>query len=176
MAAGGRGDALDVASASLWLGLRESAQRYCGLALEGARRVSAGPASAPGSALAYARKGWGLVPGLLGVGGSGAAGVAGSERKGPAPEGTAAAQKPRGLRGPGSAGPGASGRFFQGNRGLKQPEQRSDGSLSSLPRTDNPLGLRWGQSGRSVKETGVKTLLHVNRLLKHRSRGKCELR
>ncbi|XP_075281621.1 melanoma inhibitory activity protein 2 isoform X6 [Opisthocomus hoazin] len=41
MAAGGRGDALDVASASLWLGLRESAQRYCGLALEGARRAVA---------------------------------------------------------------------------------------------------------------------------------------
>ncbi|XP_074766023.1 melanoma inhibitory activity protein 2 isoform X4 [Athene noctua] len=41
MAAGGRGDALDVATASLWLGLRESAQRYCGLALEGARRAVA---------------------------------------------------------------------------------------------------------------------------------------
>ncbi|XP_062479952.1 melanoma inhibitory activity protein 2 isoform X3 [Pezoporus occidentalis] len=41
MAAGGRGDGLDVASASLWLGLRESAQRYCGLALEGARRAVA---------------------------------------------------------------------------------------------------------------------------------------
>uniref|UniRef100_A0A672TML3 MIA SH3 domain ER export factor 2 n=1 Tax=Strigops habroptila TaxID=2489341 RepID=A0A672TML3_STRHB len=41
MAAGGRGDGLDVATANLWLGLRESAQRYCGLALEGARRAVA---------------------------------------------------------------------------------------------------------------------------------------
>ncbi|XP_065491373.1 melanoma inhibitory activity protein 2 isoform X5 [Caloenas nicobarica] len=41
MAAGGRGDALDVSAASLWLGLRDSAQRYCGLALEGARRAVA---------------------------------------------------------------------------------------------------------------------------------------
>ncbi|XP_014797240.1 PREDICTED: cTAGE family member 5-like isoform X2 [Calidris pugnax] len=41
MAAAGRGDAVEVATASLWLGLRESAQRYCGLALEGARRAVA---------------------------------------------------------------------------------------------------------------------------------------
>ncbi|KAM9554449.1 melanoma inhibitory activity protein 2 isoform 1-T1 [Guaruba guarouba] len=41
MAAGGRGDGLDVTAASLWLGLREGAQRYCGLALEGARKAVA---------------------------------------------------------------------------------------------------------------------------------------
>lgn len=41
MAAAGRGGALDVAAAGLWLGLRDAARRCCRSALEGARRVSA---------------------------------------------------------------------------------------------------------------------------------------
>ncbi|XP_062433313.1 melanoma inhibitory activity protein 2 isoform X3 [Rhea pennata] len=40
-AGGGGGAALDVAAAGWWLGLRETARRYCGLALEGARRAVA---------------------------------------------------------------------------------------------------------------------------------------
>uniref|UniRef100_A0A8C3BUF3 CTAGE family member 5 n=1 Tax=Cairina moschata TaxID=8855 RepID=A0A8C3BUF3_CAIMO len=41
MAAAGRGGALDVAAAGLWLGLRDAARRCCRSALEGARRAVA---------------------------------------------------------------------------------------------------------------------------------------
>lgn len=42
MAAGGRGDASGAATADLWLGLRDAAQRCCRWAAEAVRRVSAG--------------------------------------------------------------------------------------------------------------------------------------
>lgn len=95
MAAGGRDDGLDVATARLWLGLRESAQRFCGLALEGARRVSqdtSPPATSSGApqpllgSCAAAR-------GFEGNGGVGGGEGPGAGRNGPAPAGVA--QKPR---------------------------------------------------------------------------------
>lgn len=114
MAAAGRGGALDVAAAGLWLGLRDAARRCCRSALEGARRVSA---AAPQGR---------LLPAASALG-------SGGDRRGQEGGGPRYGVAPRCLRGGAGGGWGRAARFVLGGGGGGEQEGGREHARVSAP-------------------------------------------